>query len=442
MNSSAPPVTSVPASLLLSTQLVFNVGFYAVVPFLALVMTEDLGLGAAAVGLVLGARTFSQQGMFLFGGALADHWGPRRSIVIGCMVRALGYFGLATSETFWFFLLSAVLTGMGGAFFSPAVESLLGTLDRIRSAQDRAQAQDPETTCATPRRTLFAWLVLFGEVGAVLGPLVGLALLPFGFPIVAASAACLFLVVGAVLWLMLPSPSMTTDDDGPDVSDESMPSTGSPGGPDRAFECLRDRRFVCFAALFSVNLLAYNQLYFALPLDLTQGDGGAGGLAVMFILASTLTIVLQLPLSAAAARWGPTIALRVGFACMAAGLASMALLDGVGRHLPPGLPAMTGPVLLVILLILGHVLVSPVGLQQVHGFAGTRRLGAYYGLLASCGGVAVLLGNLLIGVLRDTLGSAAGWGLLVLLATSTALLLPRFLPVPMPARAPHRQVES
>ncbi|WP_222123039.1 hypothetical protein, partial [Staphylococcus epidermidis] len=53
------------------------------------------------------------------------------------------------------------------------------------------------------------------------------------------------------------------------------------------------------------------------------------------------------------------------------------------------------------------------------------------GLLASCGGVAVLLGNSLIGVLRDTLGSGSGWMLLVLLAAAAAAFLPRFLPVPL-----------
>ena len=53
--------------LLLASQLVFNVGFYAVVPFLALVMTHDFGMTATAVGVVLGARVFSQQGLFLVG---------------------------------------------------------------------------------------------------------------------------------------------------------------------------------------------------------------------------------------------------------------------------------------------------------------------------------------------------------------------------------------
>lgn len=417
MIDAALPRNHVSASLLLPTQLVFNIGFYAVVPFLALVMTEDLGLGAAAIGLVLGARTFSQQGMFLLGGVIADSWGPRRSILTGCIIRATGYFGLATSDSFWPFLLSAVLTGIGGAFFSPAVEGLIGELDR-----DRAPST---TTNGAGRKNLFAWFVLFGEVGAVTGPLIGLGLLSFGFPLVATSAALLFLAVGLALWFLMPKRHAST-------TAAAEPAVGDPGtnnpGIRGAFSCLRDHRFVGFATFFSVNLLAYNQLYFALPLELEVGGTGTGTLAVLFTLASILTIVLQLPLAALATKLGPATALRAGFACIAAAFAAIAVLGSTGLHLASGLPVMTGPIAFVVLLSLGHMLVGPAGMQQVHSFAGTRPLSAYYGLLASCGGIAVLVGNSLIGVLRDTLGSTSGWVLLIVLATVTATFLPRFLP--------------
>ncbi|GAA1108213.1 MFS transporter [Arthrobacter flavus] len=396
-------------SLILPTQLVFNIGFYAVVPFLALVMTEDLGLGAAAIGLVLGARTFSQQGMFLLGGVIADRWGPRRSILTGCAVRAAGYLGLAIADDFWAFLASAVLTGIGGAFFSPAIEGLVGTLDRAQSTNGS-------------RRNLFAWLVLVGEIGAVAGPLIGIGLLPNGFPVVAGSAALLFLGVGVALWLLLPT------------HDPASVVGGEPSGRRwkfrGAFACLGDRRYLCFAAFFSMNLLAYNQLYFALPLELAHSGVGAGTLAVLFTVASVLTIALQLPLSAVAARLGPAATLRTGFTCIAAAFAVMGLLGTTGMNLLPGLHAASGPVFCVVLLCLGHMLVGPAGMQLVHHFAGQRPLSAYYGLLASCGGIAVLIGNTLFGTLRDIAGGLSSWTFLVVLATLSASFLPHVLPLP------------
>lgn len=69
--------------LLLVTQLLFNVGFYLVVPFLSFYMTDSLVASAAMVGLVLGLRTFSQQGDVFVGGALADWWGIRPVLLVG-----------------------------------------------------------------------------------------------------------------------------------------------------------------------------------------------------------------------------------------------------------------------------------------------------------------------------------------------------------------------
>ena len=125
------------ATLLLSTQALFNVGFYAVVPFIAVVLRGDFGLGAAAVGLVLGARTFAQQGLFLVGGELADRFGARGIIVLGCSVRVAGFLALAASlltpePTLSLFVAGTLVTGLGGALFSPGINMLVAEADSGR----------------------------------------------------------------------------------------------------------------------------------------------------------------------------------------------------------------------------------------------------------------------------------------------------------------------
>jgi MFS family permease len=67
--------------LLVLTQLAFNVGFLMVVPYLAVHLVDDLGLASGAVGLVLGLRTFSQQGLFVIGGTLTDRFGAKPVIL-------------------------------------------------------------------------------------------------------------------------------------------------------------------------------------------------------------------------------------------------------------------------------------------------------------------------------------------------------------------------
>ncbi|MFD3460271.1 hypothetical protein ACFWVM_11205 [Nocardia fluminea] len=57
----------------------FNIGFYLVVPFLAVHLADDLGLAAGLIGTVLGLRMLAQQGLFFLGGALAERLGYRRT---------------------------------------------------------------------------------------------------------------------------------------------------------------------------------------------------------------------------------------------------------------------------------------------------------------------------------------------------------------------------
>lgn len=68
-----------PVRLLLLDQLTINVGFYMLTPYLAGYLSDELAMAAWTVGLVLGMRNFSQQGMFL----LADRIGYKLMILVG-----------------------------------------------------------------------------------------------------------------------------------------------------------------------------------------------------------------------------------------------------------------------------------------------------------------------------------------------------------------------
>ena len=63
------------AHVLMLNQFGINLGFYLLMPYLAGYLAGPLGLAAWAIGLVLGVRNFSQQGMFIVGGTLADRIG-------------------------------------------------------------------------------------------------------------------------------------------------------------------------------------------------------------------------------------------------------------------------------------------------------------------------------------------------------------------------------
>jgi MFS family permease len=424
------PVRVEPApQLLLASQLIFNIGFYAVVPFLAVAMRNDFGMGAMAIGIVLGARTFAQQGLFLFGGALADRWGARQSMITGCLVRIAGFLLLAWAADFPLFLIGAVVTGIGGALFSPALQSLVAAASERgttrQNDQDPATEDDDSSSVAAPRNNraaLFALLVVCGEVGVVVGPLLGSLLLDTGFDTSLLAAAAVFAVMALVFWLFLPK----TRKQAPKTSGELPASTP----PSDLWSCLKEKQFIGFAAFFSVELLATNQLYFGLPVELERSGAGVSALAVVFAYASGLTITLQWPVARLMRKAGTNIALPLGFALQSVGFASLALMAVLPS--PSGLPILPALVL-VTGLALGNMCVLPVAMGLVLEFAAGRPTGAYYGLVASAGGLAVVVGNAALAPLYElaytpSITAFAPWFLLSLLAAITATFIRRFIP--------------
>ncbi|CAM5552886.1 Multidrug resistance protein MdtH [Streptomyces narbonensis] len=150
--------------LLFLNQLTINLGFYMLMPFLAAHLADGLGMAAWAVGLVLGARNLSQQGMFLVGGALADRLGFKPLIVAGCALRTVGFGALAFAQSLPMLIAASLATGLAGALFNPAVRACLAA---EAGEERRVQA--------------FALFNAYYQAGILLGPLVGVALTGVSF---------------------------------------------------------------------------------------------------------------------------------------------------------------------------------------------------------------------------------------------------------------------
>lgn len=370
--------------LLVVSQAMFNVGFYMVVPYLALHLTGDLGLSAAVVGVVLGLRTFSQQGLFVVGGWLADRFGTKWVVVAGCGIRVGGLVGLAYAEQVVPVLLAAVATGFAAALFSPAVEAELAR-----------EAGLVEASGGASRTRAFAQFGVGGEVGALAGPVVGSLLLLVGFQSACLVAAALFVVVMLAHARLLPAVA-------PAHGDEPVLAAWP--------QILGNRPFVVFAVGFAGSLVAYTQLYLLLPVQVDRATTSSWPVGALFALAAVVVVLGQQDITrVAGVRLGHTRSLTVGFATMAVAPVPVAVsllagLDGWWVLLP-----LTG---YVVVLTVGHMLVLPVGRDVVARLARGDRLGAHYGVVSSVGGVAVVVVMAVTGRLVDLpgrTGDVAPW---------------------------------
>ncbi|MGV9289328.1 MDR family MFS transporter [Streptomyces sp. NPDC003719] len=384
--------------LLVLTQLAFNVGFFAVLPFLAEHLGQAVGMTGWLVGFVLGLRTFSQQGLFVVGGALADRYGIRPVVLAGCVLRIAGFGWLGYAERTWTVVGAVLLIGFAAALFSPAVESEVAR-----------QAVLWEEQGGGDRTRVLALFTVAGQAGAFVGPLLGALLLAVGFRAACLAGAGVFVLVLAGHAWLLP---------------QRLPGRTRVRAGGGARLLLRNRPFLALCCAYGAYLLAYNQLYLALPAEVERAAGSQAPLAWLFALSSLLVVTAQLPVTRwAGERLTPRRSMAAGLVLVAGGFAAVALARPAGWTGAGGLVPAAG---FVVLLTLGQMLVAPVARAWVPDLAEDGRLGLYTGALSSVSGLIVLAGSSATGLLLDSgLPAVVPWLVLGAVPLAAAALLPR-----------------
>lgn len=384
--------------LLIVTQLAFNTGFYAVLPFLAEHLSGAIGLAGWLVGLVLGLRTFSQQGLFVVGGALTDRFGVRPVVLTGCALRIAGFVWLGYAERLAAVIGAVLVIGIAAALFSPAVESEVAR-----------QAVALEEAGGGARTRVLALFTVAGQAGAFAGPLLGALLLAVDFRVACLAGAAVFVLVLAGHAWLLP---------------QHIPGRERTKGRGGVRAMLRNRRFLALCCAYGAYLLAYNQLYLALPGEVERVTGSQAPLAWLFALSSLLVVTAQLPVTRwAADRLDLRRCMAAGLLLLAAGFAVVAVARPAGWTGNAGLlPAAC----FVVLLTLGQMLVVPASRAWVPDLAAEGRLGLYVGAMSSVSGLLVLVGSAVTGFLLDAgLPPAVPWLVLAAVPALSVALLPR-----------------
>ncbi|MFI5751633.1 MDR family MFS transporter [Streptomyces sp. NPDC051644] len=360
--------------LLMVNQFGINLGFYMLMPYLADHLAHGLGLAAWAVGLVLGVRNLSQQGMFWLGGTLADRIGYKPMILAGCALRTGAFALLAFADTLAALIIASAATGFAGALFNPAVRAYLA-----QGAGER-------------RVEAFACFNVFYQAGILLGPLAGLSLLALDFRIVCAVSAAVFGVLALVQARALPARRPAPD---------PQCTSGWRGIVADWRAILRNRPFVLFSAAMAGSYLLAFQTYLALPLQARAllGDGSGTAMGVVFAASALVAVAGQLRLTDwARKRLDPSKAIAIGLAVM--GAAFLPLVPGphASAH---GLAAVLGLVGCAALLAAGSALLYPFEMDTLVRLSGERLVATYYGAYSTASGIAVAVGNLAVGALFD-----------------------------------------
>ncbi|OKI01305.1 transporter [Streptomyces sp. CB02923] len=367
--------------LLLVNQLGVNIGFYLLIPYLATHLGEDLGMSAAVVGIVLGVRNLSQQGLFILGGSAADRLGARGVIIAGCALRTVGFALFALGDGLPILLAASILSGLAGALFNPAVRAYLAAEAGGRKAE------------------AFALFNIFATTGALVGPLIGSALLLVDFRASALTAAAIFALLTVAQAVVLPAREVPA-------------AKGSVLGDWR--EVLANRAFLAFSLAMVGMFTMENQLYLLLPDGARRATGWEGAAGIVFLVGTLANLTLQMRITRSLkergtrARW-----VAIGLALMGvAFVPPMAVAGmsgaggGAGRAALALVPVLAG----ALLLYVGVMIAQPFVMELIPEFGRAELTGTYFGIFYVVSGIAAAVGNTVVGWAMDAGGhGGAAW---------------------------------
>ena len=322
---------------LLVDNMLVVLGFFVVFPLISIRFVDQMGWAALMVGIALGLRQFVQQGLGVFGGAIADRFGAKPMIVTGMLLRAAGFATMAIAHEPWLLWFSCFLSGIGGTLFDPPRTALVVKLIRPQH-----------------RGRFFSILMMQDSAGAVVGALLGSWLLQYDFRLVCATGAVLFILCALFNGLFLPAWKLST---------VKAPVRE---GLDRV---LSDKRFVTYVLTLTGYYMLAVQVMLMLPIMVNDIAGTPAAVKWMYAIEARLSLTLLYPI----ARWSER-RFRLEHRLMA-GLLLMTL-----SMMPIGLVSSLQQLfMLICTFYIGSIIAEPARETLSASLADARARGSYMG---------------------------------------------------------------
>lgn len=287
-----------PQYFLLAGSFLIPLGSFAVLPFMSVLLHEQLGMGLGAVGVVLAIASFVQFAGGVVGSMVAERIGLQRTMLVALLIRTAGFAGFVPGLGHPAAAVTALfLVSCGAALYLPANKGYL--VHRV----------------ADERRPL-----LLSASGSALNA--GIALGPLAAaPFVLSASAGLFTAV-AVLFAAITVGHALLPVEAPDhhPEEEGVEAQHPPRHREKPFAGLAVLPFA--VTVLSVYVFMFFQHYLAVYAVARTSTEFYG---LVLALYAVLLVVAQPLLSDRIARMPYPHALRLGFAALAVGMATLAL---------------------------------------------------------------------------------------------------------------------
>ena len=335
------------------------VGFDMIMPLVIGHYVNNVGLTATAVSVALAIRQFSQQGLAMIGGALADRFQVKTLISVGVFLRVLGFLTLAFSSAYGMLIAAMILIGLGGVLFEMPYQSAIAML-----------------TTNDNRPKYYSLNNTITGIASAIGPLLGVALLRLDFKVVCFGAASCFMINFVLSRVAMP-PIMRQA-----KSYAVMPAVK---------RIAKDRPYQIFVLLMMVFWLGASQIDITYPLRVQEIYGSADGVGIMYTVYAVVMAVLQYPLVALASkRFSSRAAVVIGTGIITAALIATPFAADVKSFMA-----------IVACYAVGMILARPNQQNIAVSMADTRALGMYLGVNSTAFAIGKGFGTIIGGASFD-----------------------------------------
>jgi len=335
------------------------VGFDMIMPLVIGHYVNNVGLTATAVSVALAIRQFSQQGLAMIGGALADRFQVKTLISVGVFLRVLGFLTLAFSSAYGMLIAAMILIGLGGVLFEMPYQSAIAML-----------------TTNDNRPKYYSLNNTITGIASAIGPLLGVALLRLDFKVVCFGAASCFMINFVLSRVAMP-PIMRQA-----KSYAVMPAVK---------RIAKDRPYQIFVLLMMVFWLGASQIDITYPLRVQEIYGSADGVGIMYTVYAVVMAVLQYPLVALASkRFSSRAAVVIGTGIIKAALIATPFAADVKSFMA-----------IVACYAVGMILARPNQQNIAVSMADTRALGMYLGVNSTAFAIGKGFGTIIGGASFD-----------------------------------------
>lgn len=330
-----------------------------VLPFLALYLTQKLGLSPQTAGLVLALYGVGAIGGAQLGGWLADRIGPLHAQTLSFVASGGALLVLGFVEQRGWLELTVVLASLSAESHRPANASAIAAFTRTDN-----------------RFRAFALRRMAINLGMTVGPALGgfLAAVDYLYLFLCNGTACL--VAGGLMIWVLRRGHLVIDRPRRDPGEETQaPTRRSPW---------RDGLYLRLLLLVTLSSTLFLQLLGAYPLTLHEKLGHPEQvIGLIFAINTAVIVIFEMVLIEMAGRWPPLRVVAVGSLFLSAGFGFLPWVED--------LPLL---VFTVLLWTWGEMLSHPLCEGVAANMAPEESRGAYLGLYTATFSVALVLAPL------------------------------------------------